>query len=410
MYPVKEALSHILNRISPLPANPIPLWSALGRVLAQDLEATTALPPFDNSAMDGFAVLAADVASPPARLQVIADIPAGRWPDFTLGPGQAARIMTGAPLPPGAEAVVPVELTDQPRGEAPLPEWVEIRQAVKAGNAIRLVGEDVQSGEVVLAAGQSLRPQDIGLLAGLGFGQVLAYPAPKVAILSTGDELLGPEESLVPGKIRDMNRYSLAAMCQQVGAIPLDLGIAGDRAAEVEGKLEQALRLGADLILSSAGVSVGTHDVVKEVMQKLGKLDFWKVNMRPGKPLAFGEVQGRPFFGLPGNPVSSLVGFEVFIRPALLKMQGRSWEVPLWPVKMGEAMNSDGRESYIRVRIEQEGGQAVAYSTGTQSSGAVSSLVRADGLLMIPAGVQSVAAGDSLYVRPFAGQSLSSWG
>jgi molybdopterin molybdotransferase len=406
MRSVQEALTEILAPIQALAPQGRGLFHALGYVLAQEVRAANDLPPFDNTSMDGFAIRAADSAASPVTLTVIGDIPAGSLPTFEVGPGQAARIMTGGMLPAGADSVISVEQTDHYGQGDTLPSNVVLQQPVNLGQNVRRHGEDIQTGQVALWPGHLLRPQDLGLLAGLGISQVQVIPKPKVAILSTGDELLTPEQALQPGKIRDMNSYSLVGMVQSLGADPLYLGIARDSEAEMRHKLAAAVEQGAHVIVSSAGVSVGAYDVVKKVLAELGQLDFWKVNMRPGKPLAYGHVQGIPYFGLPGNPVSSLASFEIFVRPVLLKLMGLPTQVPHLEVTVGEAMTSDGRESYIRVRMEKQGGDWVAYSTGSQSSGVISSLVKADGLLVIPAGMTKVTQGERLLVRPFAGQAL----
>ena len=406
MLSVQDALQKLLADFQPLSVETIPLVECLGRVLAEPVTAANDLPHFDNSSMDGFALRSADVTNLPRRLRVIGEIPAGTAPTLTVNEGEAARIMTGAMLPPGADLIVPIEDTDQNRATPDLPELVEIHKAGASGAYIRRQGEDVRSGETLLAAGHQLRPQDLGLLAGLGIANVNVIRLPRVAVLSTGDELLPPDIPLEPGKIRDMNSFTIPAMVAAVGAVPLYLGIAGDTADAVRNLLHQAVDQGADLILSSAGVSVGAYDVVKDVLEELGAIGFWKVNMRPGKPLAYGQVRGVPFLGLPGNPVSALASFEVFARPAILKMMGLPPQIPEIEVIVGEDMPSDGRESYIRVTLSREDGKLIARSTGTQSSGAISSLVRADALLVIPSGVTSVRAGDTLRIRPFAGQPI----
>ena len=406
MKSVQEALEEILSGFSRGSAEDVALHEAFQRTLAEDVRAANDLPLFDNSAMDGFALRAADLKQVPVRLKVVGDIPAGTNPEFMVGEGESARIMTGAPIPAGADAVVPIEDTDAARDDITLPDRIEIRKSVTAGAYVRPRGEDVRTGEIVLRAGHVVRPQDSGLLASLGVSQVPVVRSPRVAIISTGDELLPPDAPVEPGKIRDSNSYALRAMVQALGAESFYLGVAGDTTDAIREKLLDAVEQGAEVILSSAGVSVGTRDVVKEVLEELGEIGFWRVNMRPGKPLAFGNVRGIPFFGLPGNPVSSLVSFEVFVRPALLKMLGQSVDVPRYEVIMGEDMTGDGRESYIRVMLTRENGKRVAYSTGTQSSGAISSLVKADALLIIPAGVREVKKGDSLTVRSFAGQPI----
>jgi molybdopterin molybdotransferase len=235
----------------------------------------------------------------------------------------------------------------------------------------------------------------------MGNPTVRVVRRPRVAILSTGDELLSADAPLTPGKIRDMNGYTISALVQQLGAIPIRLGIARDTADDVRAHLQQALDSRADLILSSAGVSVGAFDVVKSVIDSMGSIDFWKVNMRPGKPLAFGSVGSIPFLGLPGNPVSAMVSFDVFVRPAILKMAGRNWIAATEEAHIAEPLRSDGRQSYIRVTLERTNGKLVAHSTGNQSSGVLSSLVNADGLLIIPAGVTEIHAGTQLPVRVF---------
>ncbi len=405
MLAVEEALRRILATVQPLHTETIGLHEALGRVLGVDVQASYDLPPFDNSSMDGFAVIATDVAgsssSNPVTLHVIEDIPAGKAPHMTVRHGQAARIMTGAPMPAGADAVVPVEQTDQSRMSPEMPASIKVVQRVKQGDYVRPIGEDIKRGETVLEKGQVLRPADLGVLAGLGVSQVAVMARPKVAVISNGDELVLPHEPLTPGKIRDMNSYFLPALIAEAGGEPLLLGIARDTAESVREKLTLAVEQGANLILSSAGVSVGAFDVVKTVLDEMGSVEFWKVNLRPGKPLTFGQIQGICFLGLPGNPVSAMVTFDVFARPVIRKMLGLSVEMPTRMATMGEAMTSDGRMTFARVRLTRENGDLVAYSTGNQSSGVISSMVKADGLLIIPEGVREVKMGDRLAVRPF---------
>jgi molybdopterin molybdotransferase len=405
MLSVDEALERILANFALLPAEMISIRDAFGRVLAEDVHATASLPPFANSSMDGYAVRAADIAAATpnagAILKVIGDIPAGTAPTFTVGAGQAARIMTGAPLPDGANAVVPVEQTDDPSGRlgVVVPEQITVLKPVRLGDYVRPVGEDWRQGEVMLTAGRILRAADLGVLAGMGVPRVAVIRRPKIAILSTGDEVLDADQPLTPGKIRDMNSYALNGLIQELGAESLVLGIAHDTVEDVHRKLAIAIESKADLIVSSAGVSVGAYDVVKSVVDSLGGLNFWKVNVRPGKPLAFGQVRNIPFIGLPGNPVSALVTFDVFARPAILKMMGKPLNIAIVEAEAGEQIPSDGRQSYIRVTLTRSGDRLIARPTGTQSSGALSSLVRADGLLIIPAGVTHVAPGTRLQVR-----------
>jgi molybdopterin molybdotransferase len=368
-------------------------------VLARDISASTDLPLFDNSSMDGFALRAADVAgaSPDSArtLRVVADIPAGTQPTIFLAGGEAARIMTGAPLPAGADAVIPVEETDFQNRAAglPAPELVKVLKAVQTGENVRPRGMDVHTGESILQAGHLLKPQDLGLLAMLGEARVQVHNRPRVALLSSGDELLAVDAPLESGKIRDSNSYTLAALVESAAAEVIRLGVAADRREAVEALVEQAAALRVDMILSSAGVSVGAFDFVKEVVESKGRLDFWRVNMRPGKPLAFGEYRGIPFIGLPGNPVSAFVGFEVFVRPALGRLGGLKTADRLTVrVRLGEAVESDGRESYLRAEVREEGGVLIAHLSGHQGSGNLLSLVRANALLIIPAGVKSAPA------------------
>jgi len=396
---VAEARERILSHFQPVAAESLPLVECASRVLARDITASTDLPLFDNSSMDGFALRAADVAGAApdsARtLRVVADIPAGATPTVSLAEGQAARIMTGAPLPQGADAVLPVEDTDFQNRSAglPAPEFVQAFQAVKAGDNVRPRGMDIRAGEAVLQAGHLLKPQDLGVLAMLGEAHISVYRRPRVALLSSGDELLAVDAPLESGKIRDSNSYTLAALIESAGAEVLRLGVAADRREAVEALVEQAATLQVDLILSSAGVSVGAFDYVKEVIESNGRLDFWRVNMRPGKPLAFGDYRGIPFIGLPGNPVSAFVGFEVFVRPALGRLGGlKTVSRPRIRVRLGEVVESDGRESYLRAEIREENGTLTAYLSGHQGSGNLLSLVRANALLIIPAGVKSAPA------------------
>jgi molybdopterin molybdotransferase len=413
MLTVDEALERVLAVFSRLPAETIPMADGLGRVLAEDVRAALDLPPFANSSMDGYAVRAADVANArrdaPVSLAVVADIPAGAAPQVTIGQGQAARIMTGAPMPAGADAVVPVEQSDdapdgvrgQDRIAAPPPRIV-IYAPGAPGDYVRAAGEDVKAGQIVLHEGRVLRAADLGVLAGLGVSRIQVIRLPVVAVLSTGDELLEVDEPLTPGKIRDTNSVTITALVQSLGARALRLGIARDTVTDVETHLRRAADAGADLIISTAGVSVGNFDVVKSVVESLGALGFWKVKMRPGKPLAFGNVQGIPFLGLPGNPVSAMVSFDVFARPAILKMAGKAWQTPLAEAEVASTLHSDGRQSYLRVTLERAGSRLIAHSTGSQSSGVLTSLVYADGLLIVPEGMTDIQAGTRLPVRLFA--------
>ena len=400
---VDQARERILSHFQPVTTETLPLAGCSNRVLAQDMVAQNDLPPFDNSSMDGFAIRAGDVieatTDSPRNLRVVADIPAGSHPTISLAAGEAARIMTGAPVPEGADAVVPVEDTGFNERDAgtPAPDEVQVFKPVKPGWNIRPRGMDILSGEIVLHKGRTLKPQDLGLLAMLGFANVPVFRKPRVALFSSGDELLPPEAPLEEGKIRDSNSYTLAALLEGAGAEVIRLGVARDNRDSVKAMLEKAVESHVDLILSSAGVSVGAFDFVKQVIESNGSMDFWRVNMRPGKPVAFGDYKNIPIIGLPGNPVSAFVGFEVFVRPALGKLGGLvSGSRQAVRVRCTEQIDSDGRESYLRAEVQEESGLLVARLTGHQGSGNLHSLVQANALLIIPAGVKCVPAGQDV--------------
>jgi molybdopterin molybdotransferase len=350
--------------------------------------------------MDGFAVQSGDTAlahpDSPVRLEVVADIPAGIAPDVQLQSGQTARIMTGAVIPEGADAVVPVEDTDFHSRDAgfPAPDSVLVYSPASQGSNVRPLGQDVRQGEVVLAANVRLRPQDVGLLSMVGAARVPVHRRPLVAVFSSGDELLPVDQPLSPGKIHDSNTYTLLSLVEEAGAQAINLGIVRDTRQAVQACLDQAAAEHVDLIISSAGVSVGAFDFVRSVVEQNGHLNFWRVNMRPGKPLAFGRYQGIPFIGLPGNPVSAFVGFEVFARPAIARLSGeRSVARVTQQVKLVEPVLSDGRESYLRAVVSQQAGVLQARLTGHQGSGNLRSLVQANAFLIIPSGVKSLPAG-----------------
>jgi len=400
---VDQARERILSQLHPVTSETLKLIDCANRVLAQDITASEDLPLFDNSSMDGFAVHATDVAdatdASPRSLRVVADIPAGSSPTISLAAGQAARIMTGAQMPSGADAVIPVEDTDFDNRDAgsSSPEQVQILKPVKAGGNVRPRGMDIRAGEVVLEKGHRLKPQDLGLVAMLGVANVLVHRRPHIALLSSGDELVSVDAALEPGKIRDSNSYVIAALIESAHAEVIRLGVANDNRASVESLFEQAVVQNVDLILSSAGVSVGAYDFIKEVIESNGKMDFWRVNMRPGKPLAFGEYRDIPFIGLPGNPVSAFMGFEVFVRPALARLGGLlNGSRPTVRVRSEEQIDSDGRESYLRAIVHEENGVLIARLTGHQGSGNLHSLVQANALLIIPAGVKCVPAGQEV--------------
>lgn len=405
MLSVNEAKQLLLDSFSPVRAEKVDLIQCSGRILAEDIYSGTDLPPFDNSSMDGYAIKSEDVANVtpgnPRTLKVVAEVPAGQLSPVHLKSGQAIRIMTGAPLPEGADTVVPIEDTDQYQEEnQPSIEFnkqVEVLRSIKKGEYIRPRAQDVKKGEKVLEGGLKLRPQDVGLLAMLGVPQVLVYKRPRVALISTGDELLPVEVPLQPGKIHDSNAYTLSALISRDGGETIDLGIAPDQEQAVRNILERAVSDRSDLLLSSAGVSVGAFDFVRKVIEQEGGLEFWRVNMRPGKPLVFGRYKGVPFIGLPGNPVSAFVGYEVFVRPVMMKMVGLSdMQRPMVKVKSVNHIVSDGRESFLRAVVYSQEGIWFARLTGHQGSGNLRSLVKANALLIIPSGVKSLPAGSDL--------------
>lgn len=404
---VDEAIRQILLAVAPIGTERVGILSAVGRVLAEDVTADRPIPPWANSAMDGFAVRHDDlVAARPSRerpieLAVVDEIAAGRMPTRAVGPGEAARIMTGAPLPAGADTVIPIEDAEARDGR------VRLLAGADRGANVRPAGQDVPAGECVLPAGTPVTPAVVGMLAQLRRSFVTVGAAPRVAILSTGDELLEIDEAADArpdrATIVNSNAYQLAAAIAEAGARPVQLGIAEDRREAIRAKVENGLRV-ADCLVSTGGVSVGDYDFVKDVLDDLGAdVRFWKIAVRPGKPLVFGLVQGRPYFGLPGNPVSSLVTFELFVRPALRQMMGYRGERRFRPTIEAEVRERftvpPGRRHYLRCRLSRtpDGGYA-AVTTGNQDSAVLTSLVRADGLLVVPEDRREVRVGERLPV------------
>jgi molybdopterin molybdotransferase len=398
MISVEEALDKILSRIQPLGFEKVPLMESLGRVTGENIDARRDIPPMDNSGMDGYAVKTMDIEKAskdrPVRLEVIEDLPAGFISQKTLREGQAIRIMTGAPIPKGADTVVPVEET-QGAGS-----HVLIFKAIPSGEYIRKAGGDVRQGDRVLSKGETLRPAEIGMLAATGRSSVLVYQKPLVAILCTGEELVDIDEPLEGIKIVSSNSYTLAAQVKEVGAIPVQLGIAKDRKEDVEQKLRQGLR--ADVLVSSAGISVGDYDFVKEALKGLGmEMVFWKVAMKPGKPMAFGTIQGKPVFGLPGNPVSSMVSFEQFVRPSLLKMMGHCqlFRPVIEATLQADISKKAGRRHYLRAVVSSRDNQYVVTTTGAQGSDILNSMARANGLIVISEDRELIRAGERVKVQ-----------
>ncbi len=393
MLTVEEASERVLARFHPLLAEDTPLTEALGRVLADDALAHEASPPFANSAMDGYALRSADTQNAseqaPVRLRLVGEVPAGSVYAGVAQPGEAIRILTGAPLPTGADAALQQELTEVGEG------WVTIRQPVAPGTNIRQVGDDVRPGMLLARAGTELGPAEIALLASLGFASVRVRRRPRVAILATGDELTPLGQPLKPGQIYNSNTPYLIAAIVRAGAEPTALGIAPDRAEALRAKLAQAQ--GYDLILTSGGVSVGDYDLVKQILGEQGEIAFWRVRMRPGKPLAFGFLGETPLLGLPGNPVSAAVTFELFGRPAIRRMLGAAQtQRPVIAVTLeGDEQRRSDRRHFVRVRLASRAGQLIARTTGAQDSHLISSLQGATALLIVPEGEGVIRPGDA---------------
>lgn len=392
MLTVEEALRQILARVRVLERERVDLWQARGRVLAEAVVSGREIPPWPNSSMDGYALRAADARSAPVVLRVVGQVSAGELPARAIAAGEAVRIFTGAPLPGGADAVVPQEDVEAREAE------VVVRTPVQAGAFIRSRGEDVRVGDAVLGPGHVIGPAEIGLLATLGHVQVVVHRRPRVAILSTGNEVadLGVEPG--PGQIPDTNTYSLMAQVLEAGGEPLVLGVAADERQSLDTRLARGRR--ADVLVSSAGVSVGELDLVKEALARSGaELHLWQVSMRPGKPITFGSAGHRLVFGLPGNPVSAMVTFELFVRPALRRMAGhQALERARLTARAAQDIGNPGfRRGYLRVRLHREREGYVARLTGDQGSAILRSMVMADGLAVVP-GDTVVRHGDPVEV------------
>lgn len=397
MIALEEAQAEVIAACPPQPPATVEVDDALGLVLAETVRSPEPVPPFPNTAMDGYAVRAEDVADPPARLRVIGTLAAGHAPSHPVGPGQALRIMTGAPFPAGADAVAIVEDTRTDGDE------VVVLAPAQAGQHVRAAGEDIEAGQEVFAAGAVLGPGHLGVLCSVGCKRVSVVPAPAVGVLSTGDELIDGGEALQPGQIRDSNRRTLLSLLRRDGFVPVDLGIARDNEAEIEEALTAAVST-CDAVLTSGGVSMGDFDYVKAVLDRIGRMHWMQVAIRPAKPFAFGVVSGRPVFGLPGNPVSSMVSYELLARPGLLRMAGRGQsDLVRRPVAGvvdddGWRGAGDGRTSYVRVRAEfGEDGRLHVASTGGQGSHQLHAMAQANALAVTAPGTV-VARGDSVPV------------
>ena len=395
MISVEEALERILSQISSLSVTRVPLPQALGLVLAEDVIAQEDIPPFANSAMDGYALLSQDSQphdGQPPRLHVTGEVAAGYVAEHAVEEGTAMRIMTGAPVPPGADSVIQVELT---RTVGPNSEEVEILEAVTPGNNIRPAGEDMHRGQTILTHGTEIGPWEIGVLATLGWATVPVIRRPRVAIFGTGDEVIDVDEPLQPGKIRNSNSYLLEAAVHRAGAEAHRLGVARDTVESLREKFSEAISY--DLIITSGGVSVGDFDLVKNIMTEQGAINFWRINMRPGKPVAFGHIGTVPLLGLPGNPVSAAVTFELFARPVIRKMLGHTRLLhPQIDVVVEDGVSDRAmRRHYVRARVEWRDGRFIAHTTGNQGSNITTSLLNANALVIVPEGGFEVHPGDT---------------
>jgi len=398
MKPLAEARAEVLSAMPRLGSGPVDAGSSVGRVTARPALAREHVPPFDNSAMDGFAVIAADVAQAPRTLRVIEDVAAGSVPVSTVVPGTAVRIMTGAPMPSGADAVVRVEDT-----EAVGRDEVIVAVSVEEQHNVRPRGGDMSPGDVIVESGIKLTARHAAGLASAGIVPVVS-DMPAVAVISTGDEVVPyTTRDLAPGTIRDSNRVLLRAVLAELGVPIIDLGIVGDDPVELRSAYQDAASR-ADLVISTGGVSMGDYDYVKQVLGDLGSVEFLKVAMQPGKPFAFGSIDGIPLFGLPGNPVSSFVSFEQFVRPAILHMMGAT---NLLRTQISGTMGEDvatnpERTVFLRVMLAQDtDGTFVAVRSGGQGSNMLSSLASADAFAAVPVGVGSLSAGDDVTLEMF---------
>jgi molybdopterin molybdotransferase len=398
MKPLREAQSEVIAGIHRMETERIGIEGALGRVLAEAAVSSESIPPFANSAMDGFALRASDVASTPVVLAINEDVPAGTVPTMAVEPGTATRIMTGAPMPSGADSVVPVEDTESGTHDS-----VTIVTGVSQGSHVRPAGGDIAIGDVVVEAGTRLSARDLGSLASIGVSP-LVHLQPVVALMSTGDEVVEyTTGNLEPGAIRDTNRAVLRGVLNDLRVPYVDLGIISDNVEELREAYLHAADVG-DVIISTGGVSMGDFDFVKQILRESGSVDFWKVAMQPGKPFAFGHVEGVPLFGLPGNPVSTFVSFEQFVRPALLAMMGATKLLrPRVQGVMGEDVTtSDQKDVFVRVMLAPDtDGSFVAVKAGGQGSNVLSALANADAFAVVPVGVGSLSAGDPVKLEMF---------
>ena len=397
MISVHDGQAHILAQVGgAVPPETVPVTRAVGRVLAADVQAPFDVPPADNSAVDGYAVASADIPSQGTReLTVIGDLAAGAVFDGALAPGQTLRIMTGAPIPAGADTVYPQETVERTGDRVRV-------GSIDKGVNVRARGEDVEAGGIVIERGSLLRPQEIGLVTSLGIWQLEVHRQPRVALLSTGDEVAEPGTPRRPGQIYDANRFTLRGSIEQCGGEVLDLGIVPDVREELVTRLRDAAAM-ADVVMTSGGVSVGAYDLVKGVLAELGTVDFWQVAMQPGRPLAFGRLGSATFFGLPGNPVASLLAFMLFVRPALYQLAGRRRLFPpTWQARAMEVLRKKtGRREFKRGILAFRDGTWEVRTTGPQGSGILSSMVAGNCLIVLEEDRGDVAAGELVTVEPF---------
>lgn len=394
---VEEALAIVEREVHPLPAVTMRFDQALGLVLAEDIFAVEPMPPFPAASVDGFAVIAADG---PGSRRVVGDQMAGYMAGLRVEPGTAARVTTGAPIPPGADTMVMVEQTEERNGQVNI-----LTNDLPIGSNIRPVGQDIELGQLVLSQGTVLGPAELGLLGTVGKTVVTVYRRPKVAVMSTGDEIVEPHEQPQPGQIRDANRFTLMGAVRQAGAEPLDLGIVRDKANSLEATIERGLAE-ADALLTSGGVSMGQLDLVKPYLASRGVVHFGRVNTKPGKPVTFATVEGKPCFAMPGFPVSALVSFEIFVRPALLKMAGhtRIYRPREKAILAHHVGHTAARTEFQRVvLLRRTDGKLSASTTGFQGSGRLLSMVGANGLIVLPHGQGDFEAGtmvDAIILGP----------
>jgi molybdopterin molybdotransferase len=397
---VDQARDKILSRIEPIAPIQLPLSEAYGCILAEDVVSPDDLPAFASSAMDGFAVRSHDIvdATPDAgvELRIVGRAQIGLRPDATVGGGEAVQIATGAPIPAGADAIAPIENCEV-AGEK-----VRVLFPSEEGRHIRSAGEDAKAGELLVPKGRRLVGPELGLLAATGFSHPLVHPKPRVVVLSTGDELISPSQSPRYGQVRDANASLLFGALREMGAVPVLAGSVRDDVDELRERVLNHL-VQADAFISSGGVSVGERDVVKAAFFRRGEVEFFKVAMQPGMPQGFGEIEGKPYFGLPGNPVSVFVSFEVLIRPALLKMMGRkNLFRPKVAARLGaEVSGPEGKTQFARVLVRRLDDGYIATPTGGRSSNLIATVARANGLAIIPAGVESVPLGGEVTVMLF---------